>query len=76
MEATKLPPALLEPLLSHAPEQPGAGLGFASMSQDKRNQKLHLKLKVLRQVTKLLMSACLQSLDKNCHYSDVLRLGR
>lgn len=76
MEATQWPPALLEPLLSHAPKQPGAGLGFASVSQDKRNQKLHLKLKALLQVTKLPISACPQSLEKTCHYSDLLQLGR
>lgn len=70
------PPALLEPLLSHAPEQLGAALAFASVSQDKRNQKLHLKLKVLLQVTKLLISARPQSLGKNCHYSYLLQLGR
>lgn len=76
MGATQLPPALLEPLLSHAPQQPGAGLGFASVSQDKPNQKVHLKLKVLLQVTKVLLSARPQSLERNWHCSDSLRLGR
>lgn len=39
MEATQWPPALLEPLLSRAPKQPGAGLGFASVSQDEAKSK-------------------------------------
>lgn len=74
-EDTGPPPALLEPLLSHTPEQPGAGPGFTSLSQDKQNQKLPLKLTLLSQVTKLLISACPQSLEKNCHYSDSLQAG-